>query len=1413
MDEQKHYRMEELRSAFFSAPCAVGIFNAQTREPLFLNAAYYGLVGYSSDEYDTLISNEDQKLIFPADLPINRSNTEQFSKTGNVSNIQFRIVRRNGEVRWVDLCMTPIVVDDVNCALSFLEDITAEKEHLTQLRLLAESIGSSICVMRIKDGKEQLLYANETFFKLIGIDRERYLKDTATFDYAFTSDDDRAKTHGAIQESIRTGKPQELTYRFLRPDSSPLWMNRRLSVVSEDEENAYLMVSIATDITEKKERELAIALEQRRYELVISEMKAAVFEWNLETGDFYSSEGYKEYAMSEVPPAVVLANEGPADVIHPDDTQAMMRFFSGTDSGAHRVETSLRLKLTEGGYRWCKLVGLFYKDEDGHPTRTLGMIIDIDEEKEKSFMLDSLLNELPGGVAVFKVGEKLECQYFNDGFAELSNRTREELDVLLQSGQLVESVIAQPDKESFIERVKTAVVSGEQLNLSYRFLTKQGELRWLHMNASKLREEDGCPVYYCVFTTPSEETTLYRSIVEDSTTGAFVAERATRRIVYCNEIMRQFFDIAPGTPIIGRLASDVISKENILLTTGEVAALSTNRYAEYHRSHEDRYLGIRAKALRWNDVDSYILYVSDETQEHSKRLQQDELLNMVPVGIGVYEIECGIIEQLYMNDGYYRMVGQARESRKKEQKNFLNLVCPDDLSEIRAVVERCAAGSQQETVDHRILCGNGEYRWFRLVASVVKREGDRIKLYCSYADIDDTVKAQKALENANREIQKRYDQEVSRRKLLEKGSVVAVQFNVTQDRLISDQVHQGPFAKVDAGTAGNVIRPDIADRIPTEEERRIAADFYDRDKALVRFHNGIKEFSVKYRRRLDDGRLYWLNAICRLERDEESGDVISYTYIRDIDTERKKELAAESVIDEETDFVMLLNTVSNTAMLLRVRDDYQDLPCRLYEELPFTHAIDMGQVDSVEPEDKELVLAFFKEETLVERLKEESVVMIAYRHRSPDGAVRRKKTRAFYLDGTHEDIVIARRDITDLYEEEQEQKHALEKALTEATDANRAKSDFLSRMSHDLRTPMNVIIGLASLAMDYTDDPKEMENALSNITNSSRYLLSLVNDSLDLEKINSGKIELHPAPYPYIDFYNDIKAVIEPMCRQKNITLVMEENYEGYPVVIADKTRIEQIFYNLLSNAVKFTPNGGTVEMLTQNIVVKDGISSYEHIVRDDGIGMSEEFQKHMFETFTQEQNDMMPEYYGTGLGLAIVKQLIELMGATVTVKSELGVGTEYRIHFRFPVMPESGEAKKEKEPVLTDSLHGKRVLLVEDHPLNRMIALKILEKAGMMVTETENGHDAFERFKSVSEGFYDAILMDIRMPLMNGLEATRAIRALERADAKTIPIIAMTANAFDTDIEKSMEAGMNAHLSKPIEPHELYETLTRLIG
>ncbi|MCR4956921.1 MAG: transporter substrate-binding domain-containing protein [Lachnospiraceae bacterium] len=377
--------------------------------------------------------------------------------------------------------------------------------------------------------------------------------------------------------------------------------------------------------------------------------------------------------------------------------------------------------------------------------------------------------------------------------------------------------------------------------------------------------------------------------------------------------------------------------------------------------------------------------------------------------------------------------------------------------------------------------------------------------------------------------------------------------------------------------------------------------------------------------------------------------------------------------------------------------------------------------------------------------------------------------------------------------------------------ANAAKSDFLARTSHDLRTPMNAIMGLTALAMD-EPNPNEKDFYLGQISTSSEFLLGLINDVLDMEKIDSGSIELKPEPYPFQDFAQMIKTMISPLCKGKNLEFIFESG--GFDeTLIVDHTRFNQIFFNLLSNSVKFTPPFGTVTFAITQQRTEGSIAILDFMIADTGIGMSKEFQDHMFEPFTQENRTDDSKMGGTGLGLSIVKKMVDLMGGTMTVESNLNEGSIFLISLTLPITRDKKEATGLIDPIaLDDFLKDKEILLVDDQPLNLEVAKKILEKKHMKVTIATNGKNAADIFSLSDVGHFDAILMDIRMPVMNGLESTMAIRAMTRDDASTIPILAMTANTFDEDKEKSKKAGMNAHLGKPIIPKELFEALYRQI-
>jgi len=379
--------------------------------------------------------------------------------------------------------------------------------------------------------------------------------------------------------------------------------------------------------------------------------------------------------------------------------------------------------------------------------------------------------------------------------------------------------------------------------------------------------------------------------------------------------------------------------------------------------------------------------------------------------------------------------------------------------------------------------------------------------------------------------------------------------------------------------------------------------------------------------------------------------------------------------------------------------------------------------------------------------------------------------------------------------------------------ANKAKSDFLSRMSHDMRTPLNAVLGFTALSKESRNLPPELANNLNKIDMSARYLLSIINDVLDMSKIESGKIELHEETVDYPKMLADIMEMFSGEAERQNIEISTSFTLPTKLYLVLDPLRMRQIYSNLLSNALKFSNPGTEIAWSVKAEQIEKDRYKITSVINDHGCGMSSKFMAHLFEPFSQEQNIHSSSTTGTGLGLAIVKRLIALMGGTITADSTLGKGTEFTLAIESqtgnPVQEsEMQNRKNDMETILS----GKRVLLCEDNLLNREIAGMMLNSRKVICETAENGEQGIEKFKLSVSGYYDAILMDIRMPVMNGIDAARTIRKLNHPDAKTVPIIAMTANAYDDDVKASLDAGMNAHLAKPIEPDKLFQTLADLM-
>lgn len=405
-----------------------------------------------------------------------------------------------------------------------------------------------------------------------------------------------------------------------------------------------------------------------------------------------------------------------------------------------------------------------------------------------------------------------------------------------------------------------------------------------------------------------------------------------------------------------------------------------------------------------------------------------------------------------------------------------------------------------------------------------------------------------------------------------------------------------------------------------------------------------------------------------------------------------------------------------------------------------------------------------------------------------------------------------RRRLTDLLQQERDYGDKLAKAAREASSANSAKTEFLRRMSHDLRTPINGIRGMVEVGDANADDLQKQTDCRSKIWTASGLLLDLANEALDMSRLESGQVDLDLVPTNLVALTREVRDILERQAEERLVTIICDQQTLDHPYARVSVTHLKRLLVNIAGNAVKYNRRGGYVRLACREVEPVNGVPVYEYTIADNGIGMSEEFQQHLYEPFCREEQQVEGASSGTGLGAPIAKQLVELMGGTMSFTSTLGQGTTFTIRLPF----EKCERSEIPQDVRVDAgdgaaLQGLRVLLVEDNDLNAEIAQFTLARAGAVVTHAKDGESAVEMFAASAPHEYDVVLMDIMMPGIDGLEATRRIRALDREDAATTSIIAVSANAFADDRRLSREAGMNAHLSKPVSSQELVEALANI--
>lgn len=1011
-----------------------------------------------------------------------------------------------------------------------------------------------------------------------------------------------------------------------------------------------------------------------------------------------------------------------------------------------------------------------------------------------------LVDSLPGGVVIYKIGQEIQTLYYSEGILKLSGHEKKEYEQLVKNDPIA-GIVYEDDQPELRRKVEAAIHMGGSISMTYRIKHKSGALIWVQLSATMMDEQSDGVIFYTIITRPTEEAEIYRNITKHSSTAIFIAERSTRKLIFANEAWKKLRNIPVEQEVVGCRLYDLIPQEDMLFTDEELEQLPSDRFLEIHsESSRGQYLDVQGRAIDWSGYDAYVCYITDETEIQNNHAMLKAAMDSAKVLAWRYDYRTNTVTDsgsLGLSVGLPKVIENVPESLIDH-----GYVHKDSIEDFRNLFRRMKSGEQVSCNIRSAFWIYGRETWQRQIYTpIFDQNGNYIESIGTSIDVTE-----------QKEREQNYKEQIRLRRLLATNALGICHYNLSQNQIISYESEEKNIIEILQAESADEVLSHIYHNASSKLEQQEFESAKDSKTLMESYRSGQTHFAIRHHMKNDDR---WVETSFDLITNPYSGDVEAIGVLRDISEMVKAENIVNVLMKIDYESITTINAQTGEAHPFTDGhlDDVISEQKRIGDNMAGVEVYLRKNCDDIDVERiiMETSLPYVKEQ-----LEQQMIHTVAYTLRQGRQRIH-KRVIYTYLDDTQKEILCAMQDLTETYRQEEQQKKRLAAALRDAELANHAKTDFFSRMSHDMRTPMNGILGLAQLSAD-ENDVDTLKRNIAKIEESGKYLLSLINDTLDLQKIESGRMKLDSQIVAIQPLVENIIDIIKPAAKTKNIEFqVINQGVDLEWYIRVDPVRVKQIFINLLSNAIKFTPEGGRIQLEFYCLAKKGFIRHDKICVRDNGIGISEEFMKDgLFSPFSQESNDASGRYAGSGLGLSIVHSLVEMMGGRIEVESEQGKGSLFSVYLDFERVPENEVEQshhRNEKSELSDSLEHKKILLVEDHPLNAEIMKRILEKAKCEVVWADDGQKGVTAFKEASEKEFDAILMDIRMPVMNGLEATKAIRSLERKDAKRIPIIAMTANAYEEDVKQVLEAGMNCHLAKPIEVKKLYETLHRYIG